>query len=102
MTATYWLTGRHIVEFEQQGKERANYGEEVIKRLSVDLSAQFGRGLSVTSLRKMRSFYLLWPEMPIPLVESDGTTKHPTPSVESGGDQKMRVSLTESLLVCLA
>jgi len=59
MTATYWLTGRHIVEFEQQGKERANYGEEVIKRLSVDLSAQFGRGFSVTSLRKMRSFYLL-------------------------------------------
>jgi len=40
--------------------------------------------------------------MPIPLVEPDGTTKHPTPSVESGGDQKMRVSLTESLLVCLA
>lgn len=58
MTAAYWLTGRHIIDFEQEGKERANYGAEVIKRLSIDLSARFGSGFSVTNLWQMRSFYL--------------------------------------------
>lgn len=44
MTATYWLVGRRIVEFEQGGKERAEYGEALMKRLSADLTAKFDRG----------------------------------------------------------
>ena len=45
MTATYWFIGRHIVEFEQAGKSKAQYGEEVIDRLATDLSARFGKGI---------------------------------------------------------
>ena len=44
MTATYWEIGRRIVDFEQGGKKRAEYGEELLKRLAVDLTAQHGRG----------------------------------------------------------
>lgn len=44
MTASYWEIGRRIVEFEQRGRERADYGEALIKRLGSDLSRQFGRG----------------------------------------------------------
>lgn len=61
MTATYWAIGRRIVEFEQGGQERAAYGEALIERLSVDLSARFGRGFSKQNLWQMRAFHLAWP-----------------------------------------
>ena len=44
MTAAYWLIGRHIVEFEQGGRDRGEYGRGVIERLAADLTRQFGRG----------------------------------------------------------
>ena len=46
LTATYWEIGRRIVEFEQGGKARAEYGEELLKRLGSDLTATHGRGFS--------------------------------------------------------
>ncbi len=61
MTATYWEVGRRIVEFEQGGKKRAGYGEELLKRLAVDLTARFGRGFSYTNLKKYRQFALAYP-----------------------------------------
>jgi predicted nuclease of restriction endonuclease-like (RecB) superfamily len=61
MTATYWEIGRRIVEFEQGGKQRAAYGEELLQRLSDDLSARFGRGFSIRNLRTFRMFYLRRP-----------------------------------------
>lgn len=61
MTATYWEIGRRIVECEQGGAERAGYGEALLKHLSVDLSARFGRGFGVDSLESMRLFYLSYP-----------------------------------------
>ena len=61
MTATYWLIGRHIVEFEQEGKTRAEYGEELAKRLAEDLSNRYGRGFSKRNIEQMRLFYLGWP-----------------------------------------
>lgn len=61
MTASYWEIGRRIVEFEQGGKERANYGEALMVRLATDLSARFGRGFSKRNLEQMRLFYLAWP-----------------------------------------
>lgn len=60
MTASYWSVGRRIVEFEQGGQERAAYGEALLKRLSGDLSARFGRGFSERNLEQMRLFYLFW------------------------------------------
>ena len=61
MTASYWQVGRRIVEFEQDGQERAAYGKALLKRLSIDLGAQFGRGFGVDSLESMRLFYLAYP-----------------------------------------
>jgi len=46
LVATYWLIGRRIVEYEQRGKERAEYGEELLVRLAGDLSSRFGKGFS--------------------------------------------------------
>ncbi|MGV6476375.1 DUF1016 N-terminal domain-containing protein [Azotobacter vinelandii] len=61
MTASYWEIGRRIVEAEQQGKRRASYGEQLMERLSADLTAQFGRGFSRPNLQQMRAFFLTWP-----------------------------------------
>ncbi len=58
MTATYWEMGRRIVEYEQAGKRRAAYGEELLTHLSGDLTNRFGRGFSVDNLERARKFYL--------------------------------------------
>ncbi|MDE0262075.1 MAG: PDDEXK nuclease domain-containing protein [Bryobacterales bacterium] len=82
MTAAYWLIGRHIVEFEQQGEERAGYGEEIIKRLSTDLSARYGRGFSIRNVWQMRAFYLAWPILQTASAESREARIPPTASAE--------------------
>jgi predicted nuclease of restriction endonuclease-like (RecB) superfamily len=61
MTATYWEIGRRIVEFEQQGAARAGYGEQILSKLSHDLTARFGRGFGVDNLQRFRSFFLSYP-----------------------------------------
>nr|CEH53306.1 conserved hypothetical protein [Xanthomonas citri pv. citri] len=58
MTASYWEIGRRIVEAEQKGRRRAGYGEQLMERLSADLTARFGRGFGVNNLESMRRFYL--------------------------------------------
>ena len=57
----YWEIGREIIEFEQKGKTRAEYGKELIDRLSKDLTEKFGRGFSSTNLKMMRLFYQNFP-----------------------------------------
>ncbi len=61
MTATYWEIGRRIVEFEQHGRERADYGETLLPKLSADLTRRFGRGFSADNLESMRLFYSAFP-----------------------------------------
>ena len=65
MTASYWEIGRRIVEAEQGGSARAEYGKQLLIRLSTDLMAQFGRGFSVLNLQLMRNFYLQRPSVEI-------------------------------------
>ena len=60
LTATYWEIGRRIVEYLQSGESRAGYGEEILHRLSADLTKEFGRGYSIRNLRSFRNFYLGW------------------------------------------
>ena len=60
MVVTYWHVGRRIVEYEQGGKRRAQYGKELLAKLSVDLSSRFGRGFSKANLESMRRFYSTW------------------------------------------
>lgn len=54
MTVTYWEIGRRIVELEQHGTERAEYGKQIIERLAQDLSPKFGRGFKKSNLFQMR------------------------------------------------
>ena len=61
MVLTYWNIGQLIVENEQQGQERAEYGKGVLKTLSASLTKEFGKGFDLTNLRKMRAFYLCFP-----------------------------------------
>ncbi len=63
LVATYWLIGRRIVEFEQKGKERAEYGEALLKKLSVDLTKRFGKGFIERNLWHMRQFYITYKEI---------------------------------------
>lgn len=57
ITETYWKVGEQIIEFEQQGKLRANYGSNLMKRLSKDLSLLHGKGFSLSNIQRMRQFY---------------------------------------------
>lgn len=55
---TNYEIGRYIVEYEQQGKLRAKYGQEILKNLSGTLADEFGRGFSLSNLKLMRQFFL--------------------------------------------
>jgi hypothetical protein len=66
LTAAYWEIGRRIVELEQGGQERAEYGEGLLVRLGGDLTARHGRGFSWRNLFRMRNFYLGWEILPTP------------------------------------
>lgn len=57
---TYYSIGRWIVEEQQQGQSRAQYGKQVIKKLSETLTEQFGRGFSEDTLKNVRKFYLTY------------------------------------------
>ena len=70
MTTAYWLIGKHVVELEQGGRSRAEYGQETVERLAADLSARYGRGFSVRNIRLMRAFYLSKPNVQTPSAES--------------------------------
>lgn len=65
-----WEIGRRIVEFEQGGQGRAEYGVALLKRLSSDLTAEFGRGFSERNLEQMRLFYTGWPISQTPSAKS--------------------------------
>ena len=58
---TYWQVGQQIVEFEQDGKDRAEYGAALLERLSADLRLRHGKGFSRSNLTYMRLFYLRYP-----------------------------------------
>jgi len=63
LVATYWLMGRRIVEYEQRGEERAEYGERLLRKISSDLTTRFGKGFTERNLEHMRKFYLTYREI---------------------------------------
>ena len=60
MVCTYFEIGRMIVEEEQSGKDRAEYGKQILKGLSDELKKEFGKGFSIDNLENMRKFYLAY------------------------------------------
>jgi predicted nuclease of restriction endonuclease-like (RecB) superfamily len=63
MVMAYWEIGRLIVEEEQNGLSRADYGKQVLKELSNKLTSEYGRGYSIANLKNFRQFYLVFPEV---------------------------------------
>ncbi|HHH29993.1 MAG TPA: DUF1016 domain-containing protein [Polyangiaceae bacterium] len=62
MVLAYWLVGRDIVEVQQAGQARAEYGEGLVKRLAARLQEHYGRGFSYSSVKRMKQFYLAYRE----------------------------------------
>ena len=92
LTATYWEVGRRIVEHEQRGKKRAQYGKALLHRLAEDLTTRFGKGFSERNLLTMREFYRAWSipqtlsaELSEPKVGYDSPGTGQTPRAEAGG-----------------
>jgi len=69
LTATYWEIGRRIVDFEQQGARRAEYGVSLLQRLAKDLSTRFGRGFGYSNINLIRQFYLSYSDR-YPILQS--------------------------------
>lgn len=63
MVKAYWQIGRRIVEEEQGGAERADYGKQILKQLSTALTEEFGKGFSVQNLYSFRQFFMTFPEI---------------------------------------
>ncbi len=61
MLEAYWQIGRYIVEDEQQGKSRAEYGKQQLQQLALKLKEEFGGGFDRSNLLRMKNFYLLFP-----------------------------------------
>ena len=109
LTATYWDIGRRIVEFEQGGRTRAEYGEELLKKLSWDLTDRFGRGFSKRNLELMRVFYRGWEIAQTPSAQFEARVRLPaasgsseeifqTPSGKSGKAQICPTASSESAM----
>ena len=61
MVEAYWNIGKRIVEQEQKGEQKAQYGQYLIKELSQKLTSDFGKGFTSTNLKMMRQFYNTFP-----------------------------------------
>ena len=96
MTTTYWEIGRRIVEYEQQGSARAEYGEALLKRLAVDLTSRHGRGFGWRNLFQMRAFYLTYPPAKLQTMSaiSEGATS--ASPIAPGARRKLQTASAES------
>ena len=61
LVQTYWNIGKYIVEFEQAGAQRAEYGSNLLNRLSKDLTVRYGKGFGHSNLIYIRKLYLAFP-----------------------------------------
>ncbi len=58
LVQTYWSIGKYIVEYEQGGTEKADYGSQLLDQIAKDLSEQYGKGFSRSNVFQIRQFYL--------------------------------------------
>ncbi len=84
MVSAYWEVGREIVEEEQRGAERAEYGSFLIQQLATELGARHERGFSVANLKLMRQFYLAFRDR-LPSATSAGSVGAPIGQTPSSG-----------------
>jgi len=102
MTATYWEIGRRIVEFEQRGAKRAEYGAELLETLSADLTRRFGRGFSRPNLQRFREFYLRFPLKQIRSTVSSELRSGISPTIRSTASSNSEAVIRKSQIGVLA
>ena len=104
MTATYWEVGRRIVEFEQGGEKRAEYGDTLLERLSKDLTSRYGRGFARPNLIRFRQFYQAFPTPAIRSTVSNESSAalHPIRSTLSNESSEAAIWQTPSAQFNLA
>src|SRR6185437_4745529 len=85
MTVTYWEIGRRIVEHEQQGSERAKYGERLLDELAKDLTERLGRGFARTNLSQMRLFFLTHRE----IIQTPSELFDPSGKIQTVSEQSL-------------
>jgi len=94
MVYTYFEIGRMIVEEEQNGKKRAEYGKQILKGLSEQLTKEFGKGFSVDNLQNMRKFYLIYSNYEtLSSISEDEKIKSVTPSSISQKSESPAITL---------
>jgi predicted nuclease of restriction endonuclease-like (RecB) superfamily len=96
MVEAYWLVGKRIVAEEQNGKDRADYGKEILRTLSAELNAEFGKGYSVTNLKNFRKFYLLFNDIEKGQTLSDFLNKPIQQTLSAKSDTKREIGQTVS------
>lgn len=96
MVYAYFEIGRHIVEHEQKGDTRAEYGKALLKELSVKLTARFGEGWGVTQLRNIRIFYQLYYTRLVQTSECNSKQATPKNLPAPASDKFIRHCLTNS------
>ncbi len=99
LVLTNYEIGRRIVEHEQGGESRADYGEAILANLSRELTAEFGRGFSAVNLSLMRRFFLVYrSRRPIFQTPSNESEAEPDggPSRRTGGEPLARSSAAET------
>lgn len=94
-TVRNWLIGFYIVEFEQNGEDRAQYGEQLLKKLEQRINQN---GLNDTLFKWSRKFYLVYPSL-APLINNLATPISVTQSHQSGNNDSMQISATVSHLL---
>ena len=85
LVETYWKIGQHIVEFEQGGNAKAEYGKQLLENLSKDLSLRFGKGFSLSNIKRFRQFYLAY-----------SISAEPSHFLQKGDNQLNKISATLS------
>lgn len=85
MVCAYWNIGRELVEYVQDGNQRAEYGERIVDELSRRLTQHVGRGYSTTNLRYFRSFYLAYADRRPEIRHITGGESSPSPGA---GDER--------------
>ena len=87
LVQTYWFIGQHIVEFEQDGNEKAEYGRQLFERLSKDLTLAYGKGFSRSNLFQIRQFYIKFQN--IQTLSGQLTWSHYTEILKSASDLEL-------------
>jgi len=75
LVETYRHIGKQIVEFEQWGKKKAEYGDQLLKKMAKDLQQEFGRGFSWRNLYNIRQFFLTYPKLQSVIAKSQRLTR---------------------------